>query len=630
MSISPDTHAVDTLPIIPLANRNLRDITAEALASLVSANSPPVIFIRGGKLVRLIGDENNRPVIEEVSVDILRSRLERVANFRSNNDGDSRPKEPPLSVVKDILALGSWNLPPLVSVVESPVLRPDGSVLSENGYDPQTGLYLHLSPTLDFGKIPDNPTDVQISDALALLQEVIADFPFVDEASKANTLGLFLTPIVRPAIAGNIPLALLDAPQAGTGKSLLGDIAAITATGQGPTQLPYSTSSEEMRKKITSALMADASIIEFDNLNVELNSEALASALTSREWGDRKLGSNDMVRVPQLATWIVNGNNIRLGGDLPRRCYWIRLDAEMSRPWQREDFKHPNLLEWVHEQRGRLISAALTLARAWVVAGKPVAPGVRIGGFNEWANVVGGILENAGVVSFLGNLELMYDTTDEEGEQWESFLLELYDHYPNSWVTTADICEHLKLYSSLVDLLPDELGLPFKYDGEVDPKFKQQLGRELKKRVGTRFGSSQAHLEREEDPHKKVARWHITCGDAGTRGDSTSQSEINPTVGSFKEEGPTVPATPALPATTGECAVFSESGGAEWARKANGGDYCPPCSPSRPALDPLDVSYAGPDISQPCWACHTMSWSERPKEAGGGFYCSTCHPGTTG
>jgi hypothetical protein len=44
-------------------------------------------------------------------------------------------------------------------------------------------------------------------------------------------LALFLTPEIRPAIQGNIPAALLDAPQAGNGKSLLAEVVALKSTG---------------------------------------------------------------------------------------------------------------------------------------------------------------------------------------------------------------------------------------------------------------------------------------------------------------------------------------------------------------------------------------------------------------
>src|SRR5207245_1206363 len=97
------------------------------------------------------------------------------------------------------------------------------------------------------------------------------------------------------------------------------------------------------------------------------------SALTARVWKDRILGQSATVAVAQRATWAANGNNLRLGGDLPRRCYWIRLDAKTSRPWKRTGFTHPELIQWVSENRERLLAALLTIAVSWFAAGKPAA-----------------------------------------------------------------------------------------------------------------------------------------------------------------------------------------------------------------------------------------------------------------
>jgi hypothetical protein len=120
---------------------------------------------------------------------------------------------------------------------------------------------------------------------------------------------------------------------------------------------------EELRKAITALLLAGDPIICFDNVTGLLYSPILSAVLTAREWRDRVLGKSETPGIPQRATWIVTGNAIRLGGDLPRRCYQVNLDAKLSQPWTRTGFRHPDLIGWVSENRGRLIAAALTLAR---------------------------------------------------------------------------------------------------------------------------------------------------------------------------------------------------------------------------------------------------------------------------
>ena len=132
------------------------------------------------------------------------------------------------------------------------------------------------------------------------------------------------------------------------------------------------------------------------------------------------MGVGRILNLPQRATWIATGNNIRLGGDMARRCYWVRMDAKRSRPWQRTSFKHPDLMRWVEDNRGHLLAALLTLARAWFAAGRPPANTPILGGFTEWASTCGES-SIAGISGFLDNLKLSYEQIDDDTQEWEAF-----------------------------------------------------------------------------------------------------------------------------------------------------------------------------------------------------------------
>jgi hypothetical protein len=209
-----------------------------------------------------------------------------------------------------------------------------------------------------------NPESSEIHGSLALIEEAIGQFPYDSDASRANALGALLTPILRPAISGPVPLALLDAPQQGTGKSLLASIIALTATGKPTAMMAAPDNDEEWRKRITATLYSGANVITIDNIEGRIASASLANALTAQVWKDRILGRSESIELPQQATWLATGNNIRLGGDMQRRCYWIRLDAHSATPWLGREFKHPDLKQWVLENRGLIIAALLTLGRA--------------------------------------------------------------------------------------------------------------------------------------------------------------------------------------------------------------------------------------------------------------------------
>ena len=105
---------------------------------------------------------------------------------------------------------------------------------------------------------------------------------------------------------------------------------------------------------------------------------------------------SEMARLPIRCAWIATGNNPAFSNEMARRIVRIRLDARTDQPWRREGFRHPDLMGWVRANRGRLVAACLTLGQAWIAAGRP--RGRRsIGSYEAWAQVLGGVLEVAGV-----------------------------------------------------------------------------------------------------------------------------------------------------------------------------------------------------------------------------------------
>jgi len=486
------------LPTVTVNNRQLRESTAEAVAALHAANDPPEIFMRMGQLVRIQTDEDGRPCIKELSEAGLRHCLTQAADFiREGKDG-STMVSPPKDLVQNIMAAPAWPFPALRGIVEVPVLKPDGSILGEPGYDLVTRLYYTPAPGLAKVHILKNPGQKEAQAAAAFIfNELLKDFPFADDASGVNALGALLTPIVRPSIAGRVPLAVIDAPQAGTGKTIYLEIVGLTSTGRWQPMLAppqRRDSDEEWGKVISSALLKGWAVIAFDNCDGALRSPSLAMALTAEVFSCRKLGSNEMPEIPVNVTWLLNGNNIQLGGDLPRRCYWIRLDARMSRPWERNDFRHKDLKKWAGENRGRLVASLLTMAKAWQAAGCPKPDTPKLGSFESWCDTVGGIIQFCGYDGFLGNLEAMYEKTDAEGQEWEAFLLAWRRRYGERVVLVKDLVGEVQGDDSVLkDALPGNLVEAL---GKKGGSFARTLGLALAKKDGAHFGEDGVHLVR--------------------------------------------------------------------------------------------------------------------------------------
>ncbi|MBI1335871.1 MAG: hypothetical protein GC164_02795 [Phycisphaera sp.] len=381
----------DPRPAIPLTTEEheVIDQTVNAL------QMDEELYQRGGVLVRIThpndgtGPSNaqsqGRGVIEPVAPETLSEHLTRHAVLY--DPYTLVPKHPPTWLTKGLMARGEWpNIRRLNGISTSPLLRSDGTVADQRGYDAGTGMMMEIAN--DFPSIPVQPTQAQAQAAAAKLLDVVGDFHFENDTHKAAYLAALLTPLSRCAFSGPVPLFLIDANVRGAGKSLLAQVIGQIVLGRSLPVSGYAHESEEMRKKITTLAMSGTSMVLLDNVVGRFGNDALDRALTSDEWSDRLLGQNRQVTVPLGMTWYATGNNVSVGADLGRRCIHIRLDALEERPELRSGFKHPDLIDYVHAHRDELLVSALTVLRAYCAAGNPRKFLPSFGSFEGWSGLV--------------------------------------------------------------------------------------------------------------------------------------------------------------------------------------------------------------------------------------------------
>ncbi len=271
-----------------------------------------------------------------------------------------------------------------------------------------------------------------------ITEELLGDFPFVGNGEIAHGVAALLLPFARDLIDGPTPLHLFEKPSPGTGATLLVDMLALPATGQPIPTMTEGRDEDEWRKRMTAKLIGSPSSLLIDNLRRRLDCAALASGITATTWEDRILGASEMVRLPVRCTWLATGNNPAVSTEIARRTIRIRLDAQTDRPWLRSAFRHVNLREWANKNRGLLVWAALTMIRAWIAAGRP--PGnTTLGMFEQWSEVIGGVLNVVGVAGFLSNLSEFYDESDTEGAAWCSFLAAWWEQHGDGETTVRDL-----------------------------------------------------------------------------------------------------------------------------------------------------------------------------------------------
>lgn len=372
----------------------------------------------------------------------LRYMLARLAIWRRiGRSNEFVAAAPPTGLVKSLLATPDPALPVLAGIVATPVFGRNGALLAEPGYHAEAKLLYHPEPGFALPPIPARPAKEDIAEASALiLDDLLGDFPFVSDAERAHAVALLLLGFVRAMIDGPTPLHLIEKPEAGTGAGLMIEIIATIVTGRPVSVMTASDNDEEWRKRITAKLRQMPAMAVIDNINSEIDSAALAAALTAPFWEDRILGVSEIVRIPIRCVWVATGNNPQFSREIARRIVRIRLDAKRDRPWLRSGFRHPDLMSWVRANRPRLVAACLLLGTAWIAAGKP--PGAKsIGSFEAWSRIIGGILDVAGVDGFLGNLDELMAASDAEGAMWRGLVSAWWDRYGTAEVGVSDLYE---------------------------------------------------------------------------------------------------------------------------------------------------------------------------------------------
>lgn len=339
------------------------------------------IFERGGRLMRLADGE-----LLTVEKPWLQTYLEGAFRFlvfdgRSN---EWSVRDCPDKVAARVMAArGAWDLPKVTGLVSFPVMRPDGSVITQPGFDDETGL-LYLSDS-NSRPIPHPLDRVALVEALRRIWEPFALFPFDSDTSRGVFLAALLTTVCRAALP-TAPGFLVRAYTAGTGKTLLSECL-MMLVGAPVKAMPLPEGNpEEIGKRLFSILLTGRAGAVLDNLTGVIDSADLCVFLTSAEPEGRILGQSETRSAINRVLWVLNGNNVTAGGDTFRRILPIGLDADCESPETRKFSFNPRDLirDRLDTYRADLLSVLLTYQQQ----GAPVVADGGLGSFDEWERLV--------------------------------------------------------------------------------------------------------------------------------------------------------------------------------------------------------------------------------------------------
>jgi DNA polymerase-1 len=337
-------------------------------------------------------------------------------------------------------------LPRIRRVLDVPVphFSDDGKIIYPNpGYDERFGTWLnpHAPKLKTMGH----------SEALRWLLDDLFGLPeqggfwWHDEQARVHALARFITPFCRGLMGWKrTPLWIFDGNREGCGKDTCADLTHVAYTGRSIVCAPLSKEcDDEMRKRITSALMAGSRFFHLANMKGHVRYASLEAATdNSGVWEDRRLGVSETLTLPNETEFSFSANNATWEPDIERRCRRIRLRFT-AEEINSHRYRYPDIKGWVRQHRAELLSAVAALVNEWVRQGCPPAPSP-FTSFPEWGQVVGGILHCAGLPDPCLPHEDSQSSGDQSTRAMRDFYQLAFDHFGDREVLKKEFQEFVQ------------------------------------------------------------------------------------------------------------------------------------------------------------------------------------------
>lgn len=378
----------------------LADMRDAAISSLTRRGD---IFVKDGLIVDVTATGYRTTTREHLAA--VLSETARFVRVSVDKEGNMRDKavEAPRNVVDAVLKLGNYPaLRPLRAVVTNPALLPSGRVLIDAGYDAESALIYRPTASIN---VPSAPTKADADAAAKRLLGFVKHTQWCDERGPSVWLSLVLTLAGRAAFP-TTPSFGFDAAAAASGKTSLVKIAHGLIYGDVvQLQPPPVGDDAELEKRLPQ--WSRSALVCFDNLKSTLASPILDAAITAGRTEVRRLSKNEaLVCDFTSTTFAYTGNNLTVGDDAASRTLIARIKPPTTRKF---DFAVDDGAFYA-SQRPAAVADALTILRAYVVAGAPQSDGPYCR-FVEWSRLIRGAVRWIGMADPCGG-EIV-DTNDE-------------------------------------------------------------------------------------------------------------------------------------------------------------------------------------------------------------------------
>ncbi len=451
-------------PIIRIIAGDLNRVIDAAEKVLVENNR---FYQSGGLIVTVVTDPaSGNPSIVPISAPALVKELAAAATWMKF-DGHAKQQvrcDPSMTHVNILYNAGEFkHLLPLAGIARQPYFRElDGELITLAGYD-VTSQFFSVFDSKKF--VLSEPTPEEAKSALAFLEDLLTEFSFVSDTDKSATLSAIFTAVTRPTLP-YAPAFHIKAPVSGSGKTFLCELIGAFAGPGGNEKVSYPTTSEEATKTILSLLLKNPAVVEFDDMDGDWSPHGVIKRmLTSEKITDRILGVSKTATVSTRTLFLSSGNNVGPVRDLLRRVITIHIDPMCATPTTITYKNNP--VEKVRKNRGKYISAALTLIQAYRNAGTPRTDVPNIATYSgAWSEYCRHPLIWMGLPD--PATALINQITNDPDTQLLKALISEWNHvFGSRSITVRKVIEHTKNSDSqLLDAIRE---LPVLDRGEINP-----------------------------------------------------------------------------------------------------------------------------------------------------------------
>jgi hypothetical protein len=417
------------------------------------------------------------------------------------------PTECPQGVINGLLAnAAQTRMPSLTAVRDVPTMDANGRLIALPGYDQDSGLLLMSEQFAKWPAICLAPSHNDLRVALQVLWKPFEQFPYVEAADKSVALAAVLTAAVRCCLRTS-PGFGFSATAPGTGKTLLAQCIGALYDGTAPAVSAPIMHEEEWAKSLFSSALAGAGTLLFDNAEHAIESASLCAVTTAPAIKGRVLGESREAEAEHRLLVLATGNGLQMVGDLNRRFFTCRLDAQIdaSKVAARQFDFEP--LGYCLKHRLAIITAALTLIQGYVNAGFPqVCDG--LASMDDWNKLVRSTivwLTKQGLADGFVDpkIALLRDSANDPEAAALAGVLDMAKATfgPNGKFTVADLIKRSAAADGWGDLLKDIAG----DHAGVNPR---RLGQWLLKREGRI--TNRLSIKRAGTNRTKTALWSVT------------------------------------------------------------------------------------------------------------------------